>query len=102
MSKLFSEGKKELKGEEELHTSQELYEKSQNEHNIYTYSKKKGVPPELVESLEMEPDLIGEEERKDIEKEIKEEEFNAMESVKRMFDENPDLAYRGIRYHTYF
>ena len=52
---LFAGGKKELKEAQSLSNSRGLFQKSQQKHKRATYSKQKGVPMSLLESLEIEP-----------------------------------------------
>jgi len=90
IAELFGQGKRELKESQVLSTSKDLLTRSQNDFLRATYSKKKGVPQELVAALAVDPNVFEQEEQAEMEAGIKEEEENAQERLRKFFSAQPD------------
>jgi len=99
VSEFFAQGKREIKETMPLSTSKELLNRSQQEFMKASYSRKKGVPQNLVSELAVDPQILEQEHLDDqaqMEAEIKEEELNVQDSLRKYFSNHPEVEPKCI------
>lgn len=88
---LYSRGKAELKQSEQLSTSKGLLSKSQEYYLRETYARQKKVPQDLVQELEIDPELLRTGQEDPPQENVKVEELDGKAQLKRLFAEHPDI-----------
>lgn len=91
ISELHSQGKAELKQSKAPSTSKGLLSKSQEYYLRETYARQKKVPQDLVEEIEIDPELLRTDQEEVQEEEVKAEELDGKAQLRRHFAEHPDI-----------
>lgn len=87
----FEQGRNELKKTKSLSTSKELFYKSEESYLRETFSKEKKVPQEIVDEINVEPELLKKEEKQQPPEDEKIEDVSCKEQLRKYFLEYPEI-----------
>ena len=98
VAELHSQGNFELKKTKSITTSKNLYSKSQEIYLRETYAKQKKLPQDLVNDMEVDPELLKTKQEEQMREDAPVEEFNARVELNRYFQNNPGIEAKCIQY----
>ena len=98
VAELNSQGNLELKKTKSIATSKNLYSKSQETYLRETYAKQKKLPQDLVNDMEVDPELLKTKQEEQIREDVPVEEFNSRVELNRYFQSNPGIEAKCIQY----